>query len=157
MTNIIENKTNDTIVTAGSDGRIIIWKFSGKNLQRESEVVSLKDTIVSGYGIVSLDTRSDSYLISIRGGEIYAFKGTNTKNLRPLAQSHYEGDIDALAVNPRLPFIVTGGTDTYLRMWDINERMQIRQLKHENRIKAIDWSKNDLIVVADIVGNIFLY
>mmetsp|Transcript_25746 Transcript_25746/g.4328 ORF Transcript_25746/g.4328 Transcript_25746/m.4328 type:complete len:158 (+) Transcript_25746:1027-1500(+) len=68
----------------------------------------------------AIDCKDNNLLVGSRDGKIQEMAGGNCK---VLMESHCDGEVWGLAVNPANPdIVVTTGDDNYIRAWNIRER-----------------------------------
>ncbi|KRX05725.1 WD40-repeat-containing domain [Pseudocohnilembus persalinus] len=155
------NGKNGNFISAGYDGRVIVWSLQQNQLEikQEPDAIDINKLVSFDSSIVSLDIRNDTYLIGTKGSEVIEVRqNKQDSKAEIIQQGHYNGELWGLAIAPSRNIFVTCGGDKVVRKWDIETHQQIQTSSiFENDIRAIDWSKDgSFIVVADVKGILYL-
>ena len=94
-------------------------------------------------------TDNDRYLISGSCHIIHIWDIQN--NFEELSFLCHQGEVSALSMIQNTQFVITGGDDCTIRLWDISLRRQIDKIiGHKSSIQSISYNKNrNLIITCD--------
>lgn len=74
-----------------------------------------------------------------------------------ISQGHYNGELWGLTASQSKDIFMTAGDDGVVRLWDINQKREIRRVNFDNRVRALDLSNNEELLIADEKAVIYLY
>lgn len=153
------NTEKKELVSGGSDGIVKIWKVAHGKIDTPHKEIDLSK-IKGGRepcSIKSLDIKSDgSILIGTENSEIFISTGGSEPS--EVLMGHSGGELWGLACHPTKQYLVTGGGDKTIKMWDVNSRGMIGCIYSDEDCRALDWSSDGkLIIGAFTNGKIRLY
>lgn len=133
-----ERSGEDTLVTAGGDGTIKLWKLDAKNGGAIEELYTLDDGREEGHSILSI-AMDGSFLYSGRsGGEVDVWD-LETRQLVRNIKAHRD-DVHTIAVGGG--FLFSAAVTGYVRKFDRQYQLKTRWRAHTGRILASAFSYN---------------
>jgi WD40 repeat protein len=131
--------SNSKIGACTWDGMFAVWDIETQRRVSESDE-GYADTFV-------MDHAHDRLIYAAPSGLIYVSESGNFKDFY-LLEAH-NGKIWALAVSRSGNYLVSGGADTTLKVWDINERRLIYEFNdHSLPVLSVAISRNSNILAS---------
>ena len=144
MIEIVFHKTHD-IITAGRDGVIRTWDYQTIDTAETDDTaipieltMKKKLRIAKGASIRSMYPLGDEYLIVDSSNGLWKADLANKKV--QIVQKFHAGAIRSIAFSPNAPLFVTGGDDGYIRLWEVQNKMLLSELKFESAVTRIMWA-----------------
>lgn len=133
-----ERSADDTLVTAGGDGMIKLWKLDAKNGGAIEELYTLDDGREEGHSILSI-AMDGSFLYSGRsGGEVDVWD-LETRQLVRNLKAHRD-DVHTIVIGGG--FLFSAAVTGYVRKFDRQYQLKTRWRAHNGRILASAFSFN---------------
>lgn len=132
-----------SVYTGAEDGKIISWKFNGKELSKVGEIADIGKVAPLSPGVLSIDIHPtmDRMLVCTKSSEIYEFPTNKFGENKCLMKSHFAGELWCCCISPDNDRFVTGGDDKTIRVYDIETHSQLSIANTTNIIRAVDWSR----------------
>lgn len=142
---------NSKLYSGGSEGNIVIWDASYKQLNS----ISLAEVSINP-GIRSIDVNDqESLLIGTRGADILEIKDSQEFNI--LGNGHYDGELWGLTMHPSAPICATCGGDKTIRTWDLIQGNMIASTRPlAQDLRALDYSPNGKMIVCGLINGMIL-
>ena len=131
---------SDSFCTASADGIVRIWDAGDYSVRMNAS---------SGKAVPQCLLYSDEVVIVGCGdGQIRSYHSSSGEALWTIANAHSSG-ITALAMSPNFKFIVSGGNNGEIRVWEIKSRELVCHLKeHSARVNGIKVYSDNMHVVS---------
>jgi WD40 repeat protein len=132
------------VITGGQDGVIRVWDFTTIDTAETEDTsvpidlaMKFKLRIAKGASIKSMHRVGAGYIVVDQNGGLWRVDLDN-KTVQ-LIQRYHAGAVRAAAFSPNAPLFVTGGDDGYVRLWNIQDRSLIGELRFEAPVTRIVW------------------
>ena len=125
---------SEKFITCSMDGTIRLWDANDYSVR--ARCVSNAKVVESIYPQCALFT-DEVILSGWSDGKIRAFRVDNNEQLWQIDNAHKNG-VTAIALSHNLKFIVSGGNEGEIRVWEIRSRELIAHLKeHTSRVTKV--------------------
>ena len=132
---------SDKFITSASDGTIRLWDANDYSVK--ARCVNQVSYTAGVHPIVSLFT-DEIILSGWSDGVIRAFRVDNNQQLWQIDNAHKNG-VTALALSHNNKFIVSGGCEGEIRVWEIRSRELISHLKeHTSKVTKVQIFPDDI-------------
>lgn len=144
-------KIENGFATGGRDGQIRIWdeNFKPKNWISIEKFVWIFDEFwIRG---LSFSSKNEKILIGTHNSNIYEINLRNPdEKPKVVTSGHWEGELWALAVDPKGDLIATGGDDQNLRFWSPKNFQLINVKILENKIRCCAFNQDGTKIAAGL-------
>ena len=132
---------SDKFATSSEDGSIRIWDGS--------DYSAISRCFVSNAGSPTSFVLTLEIIISgWEDGKIRAFRADNGQSLWTIDNAH-RGGVTSLVISSNQRFIVSGGTDGEIRVWEIRSKDMISHLKeHTSKITDLKLLSDDIHLIS---------
>ncbi len=136
------------IASASLDGTIKIWDATGQTREAlQTLVVDLSpDSLGANYALFSPNGQQ---LVGVGGhGEIVLWDTTTWQEIRRNSNAH-EGTIWGLAFSPDGSMLLTGGSDSLVKLWNAADLSEIHVFQeHQDVINAVAFSPDGILIAS---------
>lgn len=128
------SNVSDKFITCSIDGTLRLWDANDYTVK--ARCVNLVGNIENVYPLCSLFT-DEIILSGWSDGKIRAFRVDNNQQLWQIDNAHKNG-VTAIALSHNNKFIVSGGNEGEIRVWEIRSRELISHLKeHTSKVTKV--------------------
>lgn len=132
---------SDKFITSSLDGTMRLWDANDYSVK--ARCVNGMSSIAGVYPICSLFT-DEIILSGWSDGKIRAFRVDNNEQLWQIDNAHKNG-VTAIALSHNCKFIVSGGQEGEVRVWEIRSRELISHLKeHTSKVTSLQIFADDI-------------
>lgn len=111
---------NRLVITSGSDRKINLWNTTGKMMKNFDEISTHKDWVSKVRFIPTSGHKGiTQFFVSIGWDGFLKIWSSDPSMIKDSFRAH-DGSINDLAISPRGNYIVTGGKDKMVKVWDFN-------------------------------------
>jgi cilia- and flagella-associated protein 52 len=132
---------SDKFITSSNDGTIRLWDANDYSVK--ARCVNAQAQIAGVFPKCSLFT-DEVILSGWSDGKIRAYRVDNNEQLWQIDNAH-KGGVTAIALSHNNKFIVSGGEEGEIRVWEIRSRELISHLKeHTSRVTKVQIFADDV-------------
>jgi len=125
---------SDRFITSSSDGTLRLWDANDYSVK--SRCVNMESNISGVYPTCSIFT-DEVILSGWSDGKIRAFRVDNNQQLWQIDNAHKNG-VTVISLSNNNKFIVSGGMEGEIRVWEIRSRELIAHLKeHSSKVTKV--------------------
>ncbi|MEH2370182.1 nSTAND1 domain-containing NTPase [Nostoc sp.] len=126
------NNKGDTLVSAGDDGKAILWDLKGNKLQE----------FLHGGKVETTRFSPDGKLLATVGEKGTALLWDISSKQRPKKLIGHKGYVTTVGFSPQENKLATSGDDSTVRLWDYSGK-QLKEFKtYEGRVTQITFSRD---------------
>jgi WD40 repeat protein len=155
--------TNDpsnerALYSGGKDGIVKYWEAKGSSLTLLKEIINMSKISSFHPGIRNLDVFTDgsTILVGTKGSELWVV-GKEEQKTNMILAGHFDGETWGCAASQNTEFYATSGDDMAIMKWDCKKKKRVAFYKHNEKVRALDYSSDSTFVVAgDWEGKVLL-
>lgn len=132
---------SDKFITSSADGTIRLWDANDYSVK--ARCLNQESNISGVYPLCSIFT-DEVILSGWSDGKIRAFRVDNNSQLWQIDNAHKNG-VTCIALSSNFKFIVSGGQEGEIRVWEIRSRELVAHLKeHTSKVTKIIIFEDDI-------------
>lgn len=151
------------VVSAGSDGRILIWDQQMQQ-QRAINLKSIHQHPVTAIRSIDFsEGHGGTFLVGTAGAEILEVQinsAQRQEKVTSLVAGHFaataKSELWGAACHPQQQLVATCGADRTIRIWDITQKRQVKaSAQFSSDLTSLDWSPcGRFFAVGDAAGHV---
>ena len=155
---LAQDPSNESVIySGGRDGKIKSWTAKGSSLTLIKEIINLSGICKLEPGIRNLDIFTDGTILAgTKSSELYKVS-KDGKTTGSFLEGHFGGETWGVCVSKDDKYYATSGDDMVVMKWDVIEKKRVGYYKHDQMIRAVDWSQdNKYIACGTYTGEVLL-
>lgn len=130
--------SGDRAASAGEDGKVIVWDLNSGAISLDLNISDLK------INDVKITADGGTILAASDEGLIHLIDTESGKEVRSILAQ--EGDLDAIAVMHNQPWVVSGGGEAPVRVWNFETGEVVREYPVEPDLRSVAVSPDDRLL-----------